>query len=259
MQMAKSFKIVTCADSGFYKFLPSLEKNIKRKFGSYPVIYDLGLTKKQIISLKSTVISITPTDGYNNNSGNGHIRAIHKPTCLQDAMNRFSDDILYVDADVLFLETIEASTFIDADVMVTPRHPIELKISNPFLNGKINSGVIFFKHAPQTQKLIDHWIEECANGDKTDQQALSDLLIDYDLSGDLGVIEKNGLRVLKLDAQIYNDVGCYTGKVFHFKNSGRRSNRMRRRTKYALAEMLAPTILRRIVRRRRIYAMMPRQ
>lgn len=54
------YRIVTCADSEFYHFLPTLEQNVRRKTGRFPIIYDIGLTEKQRNSLKSELVQITP-------------------------------------------------------------------------------------------------------------------------------------------------------------------------------------------------------
>ena len=56
------YRIVTCADSEFYHFLPTLEQNVRRKTGRFPIIYDIGLTEKQRNSLKSELVQITPPE-----------------------------------------------------------------------------------------------------------------------------------------------------------------------------------------------------
>ncbi len=51
---------MTCADSEFYHFLPTLEQNVRRKTGRFPIIYDIGLTEKQRNSLKSELYQRPP-------------------------------------------------------------------------------------------------------------------------------------------------------------------------------------------------------
>ncbi len=49
-------RIITCADSGFFEFLPYLEANVLRKFGVLPTIYDLGMRDDQKKTLLSEVV-----------------------------------------------------------------------------------------------------------------------------------------------------------------------------------------------------------
>jgi len=93
-------KIITCADSAFYRFLPALERNIKMRQGDYPVVYDLGTTPRQISSLKSLVVTIKPPDGYNENTEVGNVKATHKSDCVLNFLNRFDEDCLYLVSDI---------------------------------------------------------------------------------------------------------------------------------------------------------------
>ena len=96
-----SFRILLCADERFFQFLPTLERNIFKRQGQYPVIYDLGMTPDQVAHLKSEVVKITPPDGYNAQSASGAITTIHKPSCIQHFLTQHSSDVLYIDADVI--------------------------------------------------------------------------------------------------------------------------------------------------------------
>ncbi|WP_050526819.1 putative nucleotide-diphospho-sugar transferase [Pseudorhodobacter aquimaris] len=208
-----SFRILLCADAGFFHFLPSLEENILKRQGEYPVIYDLGMTPAQVACLKSEVIKLTPPDRYKLQASSGAIKATHKPRCIQHFLENYAQDVLYIDADVVVLETIYSDEFLGGDICVTPRHPIELRSPSPFLNGTLNSGVIFFKNTPAVQKVVKLWEAECGIDDKSDQMALSDVLEDADIKAGPGVGYAHGLTIQKLPAAIYNDVSCSTGKL----------------------------------------------
>lgn len=224
-----SFRVLLCADAGFFHFLPSLETNIFKRLGKYPLIYDLGMKPEQVARLKSDVIKITPPDGYKDKSASGAIKTTHKPRCIQHFLTHHTENVLYIDADVVILETILPDEFMGADICVTPRHPKELQSANPFLNGTLNAGVIFFKNTPSVQAFIKIWEAECGVDDKSDQMALSDVLADADIKAGTGVGQAHGLIVYKLPAVIYNDVRCSTGKLWHFKNAGRRSSKKNKR------------------------------
>ncbi|MGO4910633.1 putative nucleotide-diphospho-sugar transferase [Pseudorhodobacter sp. W20_MBD10_FR17] len=231
-----SFRIVLCVDAGFFHFLPSLEKNIFKRQGQYPIIYDLGMTDKQVKRLKSEVVKMAPPEGYKDKSSSGAIKTTHKPRCISHFLANFSQDALYIDADVVILETIVADEFMDGDICVTPRHPKEMKSAKPYLNGTLNAGVIFFKNTIPVQEVVKIWEAECDSSDKSDQMALSDILVDADIKAGPGVGQAHGITVRKLPATIYNDVRCSTGKLWHFKNAGRRASK---RNKRAVAIFLA--------------------
>lgn len=232
--------VITCADSNFFHFLPAQERNITRKSGASPVIYDLGLTQAQTKKLRSTVVQITPPEGFNENVPGGAIRTSHKPSCILDCMKRFEDDVLYVDADVVMMAHLPDACFDGADVALTPRHPNEMRSAAPFQNGTINAGVLFFRNTPAVHDLLVAWDARCAEGVESDQLALSHVLADAELTGDLGDATARGLNVRKLDARLFNDVGTTTGYLWHFKNAGRRFHKKRRWWKAILRERFAP-------------------
>lgn len=233
------FQVLLCADEHFFQFLPSLEKNILKKLGQYPVVYDLGMTPAQVARLKSEVIQIAPPDDYKNKSASGSIKTTHKPRCILHFLENKASDVLYIDADVVVLDTISAEEFLDGDICVTPRHPKELRSKTPFANGTLNAGVIFFKNTDAVKETVSRWEAECGVNDKSDQMALSDVLSDADIKGGPGTGYAHGLTIQKLPATIYNDVSCSTGKLWHFKNAGRRSSKKNKR---AIAIFVANTI-----------------
>jgi hypothetical protein len=119
----------------------------------------------------------------------------------------------------------------------------------PYLdNGALNAGVLYFADTPPARALIADWAAACADGTRTDQKALSDLLAAFDLLGPLGPATRDGLTLTKLDARTFNDTRLKTGRVLHFKNAGRdprvtaklaRYRRLEERHPRALAAFLA--------------------
>jgi len=238
--METEYRVVTCADANFFHFLPVLEENVRRKTGQYPVIYDLGLLASQRARLKSEIVSLTPPEGYNKKVPKGAIRTHHKPDCLLDFVARFRQDVLYLDADVLMVDNLPANAFVGCDVAVTPRHPKELLAGDPFRNGRLNAGVMYFANNREAHALLEQWRALCSEGIHTDQMAISDILEPTDLNGPLGIATLGGLRVLKLDPRVYNDVACRTGRLWHFKNAGRRFHKKRRWWAAAMKERITP-------------------
>ena len=144
----------------------------------------------------------------------------HKPACVADALDRSPGGVLYADADVLFAAPVTAADVGDADVAVTPRIARERR---PTISRTARStpASLYFAATPAARRLVAAWTEACAEGDRTDQKALSDLLAGFDLLGPLGPATRDGLTVLKLDARVFNDTRLKTGRVLHFKNAGR--------------------------------------
>lgn len=224
------FRVLTCADAGFFHFLPALEKNIFDHQGEYPVIYDIGMTKEQVAQLKSEVIKIAPPEGFSGSSSSGALKATHKPRCVKHFLKHNDRDVLCIDADVIFLETLEDYEFSGGDIAVTPRHPKEMLSEDPYLNGTLNSGVIYLRNTPGVTKVVDLWEIECGIDEKSDQMALSDVLADAAIKDGPGTGRAHGLSILKLPAITYNDVSYSIGKLWHFKNAGRYSSLQRKRS-----------------------------
>ena len=219
--MTAPFRVLTCADADYFHFLPHFEANVERKFGSLPLIYDLGLAADQRASLRSEVVRVPVPAGYRDHEPTrGFIMTTHKPACVADALDRSPGGVLYADADVLFAAPITTADLGGADVAVTPRLVRQRKPSYR-VNGDINAGVLYFAATPPARRLIAAWTEACAEGSRTDQKALSDLIGGFDLFGPPGPETRDGLRLMKLDPRVFNDTRLRTGRVLHFKNAGR--------------------------------------
>jgi len=249
-QPSDDFQIVTCSDENFFKFLPSLERNIFRRFGRYPVIYDLGLTEAQIKSLKSEVLRVPVDDSYRDMTTDGFIRTTHKPDCIAHFLETQKENCLYADADTFFIETIDSSVFAGADIAVTPRHPRELLVPDPLKNGKINAGVLYFRNSPKAREMIVAWAGLCQERSMSDQLAMSNLLESAGLTEGFGMVDVDGASILKLDPLIYNDTGCSQGDIWHFKNAGRRFHKFRRRALVGLLDDISPALLKKYAKRK---------
>lgn len=232
MTDVEHYRVVTCADTNFYHFLPGLESNVFRKTVRYPVFHDLGLTEKHARSLISDVIKITPPKGCNDKTPYQYIKATHRPSCLLDFLNRYNAHSLFLDADVAINYRVNLDAFGDADIAVTPRHPKILPLPDPFRSGAINSGVNFVRNREIVNEILLRWIQHCALEARNDQVALTEILQEADLKG--------GLMVHKLGAHVYIDVACSTGKFWYFKNAGRRFHKFRRWFLSARREGYAP-------------------
>ncbi len=243
----ETFSIMTCGDSRYFYFLKNFEKNIYERYGFFPFIYDLGLTTEQKKELKSPLRKITVPSIFNQKNSNNHIKAVHKPLCIRDCLSYSSKDVLYLDADTISISPFHPEDFKGCDVAITPRHPKERKPSY-YINGLLNSGVLFFRNNDSVLNFITLWDHFCQESDTTDQKALSDILaLHIDILGEKGAYKWNNLNILLLDPEIYNDVSCRIGKVFHFKNAGRTEKAYQRYRRMAKCQALFPHFLEKII------------
>lgn len=229
----KNMKIITAADSKYYKFLRPFEKNVYNLFHYYPIIYDLGLTSNQIQSLQSEVRRVQVNTEYACYDARGNIKATHKPLCILDCLRTYIDyNCLYVDTDILFTQSISKDIFVDSDLAVAHRHPKE-QSDEHFMNGLINTGFIYFRNTPNIIDFLSEWHTECLKDNITDQIALSNLLsreISIPQFAKIHELNNKYININILDPNIYNDTSMSTGKVIHFKNAGR-SNKIFKRYK----------------------------
>ena len=252
----EAFSIMTCGDSRYFHFLKNFEQNIAERYGFFPLIYDLGLTVEQKNELKSPLKKITVPPLFNQKNSSNYIKAIHKPLCIKDCLSSSSKDVLYLDADTISISPLDSEIFKGCDIAITPRHPKERKPSY-YVNGLLNSGVIFFRNNESVLNFITVWDDFCQRSDTTDQKALSDILaLQIDILGKKGAYKWNDLNILLLDTEIYNDVSCRIGKIFHFKNAGRALKAYQRYRLMAKCQALFPHLLENIVsfnRHHRLY------
>ena len=239
-----TFSIITCGDKNYFPFLKRIENNVFSIYGRYPVIYDLGLDPEQKKNLKSPVRQVEIPTTFNEYNSKNYIKSIHKPFCLLDFLAEFSLDCLYIDADTVLIEKFPETAFGHADVCITPRHPKERK-PEYYRNGLINTGVIFFRNTKAVAEFIQQWVIICQAEDRTDQQALSELLSRHVALLD-GPEYQNWetLTIKLLAAQLYNDVSCSTGHLLHFKNAGRSPKAFQKYSRFAWLQQHVPWAVR---------------
>ncbi|UTF50110.1 glycosyltransferase family 77 protein [Desulfomicrobium sp. ZS1] len=247
------FTIITCGDSKYFEFLQNFENNIFTIFGYYPTIYDLGLKEDEKAQLKSEVRKIPIKEKFWELNTIGYVKTTHKPRCIKDILNEKIQDCIYVDADVIFTSKIQETEIDNADIGITPRHTKERK-PEYFTNGHINAGFIFFKNTEDVKLLIDKWILSCKDQDTTDQKALSDILKEeIDIINGEKIQKYKNINVLLLDPSIFNDVSCKTGRMFHFKNAGRREDSLKKYRNFVSLQANFPRIIGFITNLRRLW------
>ena len=236
------FDIMTCGDQKYFKFIKIFEKNVFNRNHFFPIIYDLGLTEAQKKSLQSEMRIIPISQSFYMKNSSNYIQATHKPSCILDYLSCHNKNILYVDADTLFTSKFHHNLFKDIDIAITPRHRKERK-KEYYVNGFINSGVLFFRNTFEVKELLLFWEKKCCEPDTTDQKALSDIFSDQINLLEAKYIQKwNSLNILLLEAEMYNDVACKTGKLLHFKNAGRNKKAFKKYQFYAKIQSLFPNI-----------------
>lgn len=222
------FSLLTCADTNYFPMALALAKNV-RLYKSYVLyLYDLGLeeSEKKILTDLGVIIEAIPQekDIFDFNS-KGLIRTTHKMGCVEHFISKYKKSVVIIDADILFIEDAIKDIFPDLkDIVVTYRCDRERK---PYVlvNGKINAGVMGFG-ANIKKEFFERWKSLCADGEHTDQSAISELLEEKVKLDRIGTKQKFGDYTIRVvDGNIYNDVTCRVGKIFHFKRVGRRWNK----------------------------------
>jgi len=253
------FTIVTCGDSKYFEFLHNFENNVFDTFGYYPVIYDLGLKESQIKSLKSEIQKINIEEEFWKLDINGYIKATHKPLCIKDILEKKKVDCIYIDSDTIFTSKLFENKFHNVDIAITPRHKKEQK-QEYYINGLINSGFIFFKNSKNTKSIVEKWIIACKETNTTDQKALSDILKEQiDILYGKSNQQFDDTKILLLDPEIYNDVSCKTGIIFHFKNAARREKSLKKYRKFVVFQKRFTILVRTVVKLRRFAMKIIRQ
>ena len=214
--------IVSACDAKYFHCLVELAKSVRTYYEKPLIVYDIGLTEEQVASLDAVVIpiEINPKADFRGKAyidPNGHYntRATHKPFCVRDYFENYSEPMIFVDSDCLFTERVEESGF---DVGVTHARPKKDKKQETY-HGVINSGVIFFNNPAKA--LVDRWAEECLGDNTTDQKALSDILSESVVWENYKEMQQwGGLKIRVFDAKYYNDFHLAgTGKILHFINT----------------------------------------
>lgn len=243
--------IVTSADAKYYNLALGLAKNIKL-FPNYQLfLYDLGLTAKQREELTSLDVRIEHTEfdqeAFQMNSKN-NIRAIHKINCIEDFIRRYGESVIFLDSDVLLIEDVASRLLPQKNqVVLTRRCQRECK-PHILINGKINTGVMAFGSEVGSD-FFNSWRALCQDKEHTDQSALSSLIEPY-INWDQLDTPQSGpyCEIVLLDGNIYNDVTCRSGKIFHFKNAGRHKNKRIGYAIFSTLQQLLPKMTTNLIR-----------
>lgn len=207
--------IVTSANHDFFHCLTGLVESVKRHYNTRPIIYDVGLSSEDRDKLDAQIIRIdVDVDffGYATDGDSRFIKTTHKPFCIRHYFENFSEPMIFLDADCMFMAPVTETGF---DVGVTLRSPKSVDTSDHF-NGVLNAGVLFF-NSPASE-LIDRWAQQCQKENTTDQKALTGILSEtIDWRHYNRVYDWGGLKVKVFSTEDYNDYHLKTGRIFHFK------------------------------------------
>lgn len=245
--------LLTFSDARFFPIVYRLAKHLRRFVGYKLHVYDLGLKSEQKNALANAGISVLhtvfPEDAFAMNT-RGQIRAVHKIYCIEHFIQEYNKPVLVLDADTLVIEKVdELWPEKSDDIVVTARCPRE-HAPHQFANGMINSGVMAFGSGIPAD-FFQQWKERCLR-DKiaTDQSALSDILAKEGI--DFGKFDIRqpcfwGNTIVR-DGEIYNDVTCRTGKIFHFKSIARRRKKLFTYKLFSALHAAIPDHIERLVR-----------
>ncbi len=253
--------ILTFADSKFFPIVVRLVKNTRRFVGYQLFIYDLGLTdpqKKALTEAGAFILQTAFPRGALEMNTRGQIRAAHKMYCIENFVQFYGKPVVVLDADTLIIERIDELWPAEPDsIVVTARCPRE-HAPHQFANGAINSGVMAFGSGVPASFFLQ-WKERCLRDPgATDQSALSDMLTETGIDfGKLDIRQRSlwGGVVVR-DGEVYNDVTCRTGKIFHFKSIARRTKKLLTYKLFAAIHGMLPLLFERFVRynrKHRIY------
>lgn len=245
--------ILTFSDARFFPVVRRFVRHARR-FPQYRVhVYDLGLkdSQKRDLAQLGVVVSKTdfPEDALGMNT-RGQIRAAHKMYCIEHCIHTYAEPVLVLDADALIIEKVDELWPDDADgIVVTARCPRE-HAPHQFANGMINSGVMAFG-AGLAVGFFAQWKEKCLQDPSaTDQSALSSMLVDANVDFKKFDAKQNCFwgSVIVRDGEIYNDVTCRTGKIFHFKSIARRAKKLFTYKLFSALYTALPGFVERVVR-----------
>lgn len=222
------YSVLTCADTNFYPMALCLARNIRNCPGYKLFLYDLGLQdpeREKLRELDVTIEQIPQRNDIFDFNSKHNIRTTHKMGCIDHFLRKYKESVLVLDADVLLIEDIATEIFpAEKEIVVTYRCDREKK-QHILINGKINAGVMGFGSGVESS-FFDKWKELCEDKEHTDQSAISALLeqqVELENIDSLQRYDDYTVRIL--DGNIYNDVTCRIGKIFHFKNAGRHLNK----------------------------------
>ena len=223
--------ILTFSDAKFFPIVRRVAYHAKRFSGYRISVYDLGMDdhqKKLLTDLGATIAWTEFPENALGTNERGQIRTSHKMYCIEHFVRKHNAPLLVIDADTLIIESVDELWPTEPDgLVVTARCPRE-HAPHQRVNGMINAGVMAFGPEIPAEFFLK-WKEKCINDvNATDQSALSDMLAEANI--DFGAFDSSqpcwwGSVVVR-NGEIYNDVTCRTGKIFHFKSIARRTKKL---------------------------------
>lgn len=245
------YNLLTCADAKYFHFAFALAKNIAL-FPNYRLfLYDLGLTENQYHTLTSLNVHIEQTvfdpDTFTYNKNN-NIRNIHKINCIEHFIQKYQENVLVLDSDILILEDVALQLWPQPNQIVLTKRCLRECKPHILINGKINSGVMAFGSCVE-HAFFEAWRTLCEDREHTDQSALSALVDPYLDWEKLNVPQPGPhCAIVLLDGNVYNDVTCRSGKIFHFKNAGRQKNKRLGHALFSRLQRWLPRLTARLIR-----------
>lgn len=175
-------QIITASNKQFEPIYNNLKSSLEKLKLKHEV-YDLGDLGFGIPFFEDN--NLFQKAGYYNIIANHYkSRSLFKPRVVKDALERFNDDVVWLDSDTQVLKKFDISG--DYDIGVAEREFSQSEtLPNVFkmMQGKHNAGVIFFKNTKATREFVDKWCELVVVGVETergvirnDQLALNNLL-----------------------------------------------------------------------------------
>lgn len=220
--------IVTSCDEDYLFFLKNFSDNVHFVYRKKPYVYNLGIKKNSQKQIDAHYINLDTESNFKKINNENCIRAIHKPLCILDFIQKTKNQFIFIDTDCLFIKKIKK---FEEDILFTYRIYSEQTKKDFQKNGRINSGVIFFKNDPNKKNDLRHfllsWKQRCTSDPEiTDQKALSDLLVSLDPNlSPHSKISYRSLSIQILRSEDYNDTKQSTGWIWHFKGAGRRADK----------------------------------
>lgn len=193
--------------------------NCIEKWGYNYAVYDLGkLPIKSIKGFEVTDANFVMHGFYNCLGGHWFSTGLWKPRVILDALNRFNDDIIYLDADARLQQPLTFD-FNKFDIGIVKREEnlnLDKTAVKEFLRGDYNAGVIFLKNCLEIKYFVSEWAIETPKN-QNDQATLSILL------------RKSALRKLILPEQ-YNMHKLKKNTIVLHQTGGEKHGRVYRAT-----------------------------
>ena len=170
---------VTAADTKFYFFLPYMVAQIERLFPKARlIVYDLGMTEQETLQIREWGVEVKKWHigpGYPVEKPNYFPRALHKPSMILDALERYPNEYaVYLDADAIPNRSFSVPRGCDVAVTLVGQESLAILDSKPEVkyNGIFNTGVMLFGRSKRRLAFVSEWSDRLsvAGGTESDQR-----------------------------------------------------------------------------------------